>query len=195
MWRAYKHIHLRKLVHTDRLVVWDSLYIVFLGMFLTVSTFPAQALAFTNDIELSHLQLVFVRDPKLVDSAVVGIEAYPRERTVARLLVSESLTVRSTLADGSIVRVLSTAYSSTVDQTDASPFVAASGRRVGPGIIAANFLPFGTQVRIGQQIYTVWDRLNARYNDKYIVDIWMTTRSEAVRYGARIVEIEIVSLP
>jgi 3D (Asp-Asp-Asp) domain-containing protein len=193
--RGYNHHHIFTLLHADKAVLWDAVQFAILAIFLAISLFPAQALAFANGVELSHMNLIFVRDPSLADRAIVGIEAYPKERTVARMLNSDSLIVRSSLSAGSVVRVLSTAYSSTVDQTDDSPFITASGKRVGPHVMAANFLPFGTRVRIGQNEYTVWDRLNSRYDDKYIVDIWHPTRISALAYGARIVEMEIVLLP
>src|SRR3990167_4180168 len=44
--------------------------------------------------------------------------------------------------------VVATAYSSTPDQTDGSPFITANGLYVYDGLIAANFLPFGTRVKI-----------------------------------------------
>lgn len=190
-----KHQHTNALWHEGQVLVWNTVQLVVLLIFLAESLWPAHALAFVNDVELSHLNLVFVRDPTLAGTAVVGIETWPKERTVARLLKSSSLKVRSSLPPGSVVRVLSTAYSSTADQTDDSPFVTASGHRVGQGVMAANFLPFGTRVRIGQQIYTVRDRMNSRYDGKYIVDVWQPTRGAAVAWGARIVEMEIVSLP
>ncbi|MFH1354457.1 MAG: hypothetical protein ABIH36_04190 [bacterium] len=193
--RANKHKHVNAYLHEGWLLVWNTVQMTVLLIFLAESIFPARALAFVNDVELSHLNLVFVRDPTLAGTAIVGIEAWPKEKTVARLLESPSLTVRSSLPPGSAVRVLSTAYSSTADQTDGSPFITASGRRVGRGVMAANFLPFGTRVRIGQQIYTVWDRMNSRYDGKYVVDIWQPTRGAAMMWGARIVEMEIVSLP
>jgi 3D (Asp-Asp-Asp) domain-containing protein len=141
------------------------------------------------------LPLEFVRDPSLIDRAVVGVEAFPRQRTVAGLLESRSLAVTSSLPAGSLVRVLATAYSSSPQETDGSPFITASGAQVGPGTMAANFLPIGAQVRIGQNMYTILDRLNLRYNDKYVVDIWHPTRREALQFGARVVEMEIVLLP
>jgi hypothetical protein len=193
--REYNHYHTSLFVHRGLDAVADSLRLLILLVFLGTSLWPAKALAFINDVELSHMPLVFVWDPTLADRAVVGIEAFPRERTVANLLRSPSLTVRASVTEGSAVRVLVTAYSSTTDQTDGSPFITASGSWVGPGTLAANFLPFGAQVRIGQRIYTVRDRLNSRYDDKYIVDIWQPSRAQALAYGARIVEMEIVALP
>jgi 3D (Asp-Asp-Asp) domain-containing protein len=44
-------------------------------------------------------------------------------------------------------------------------------------------------------MYTVRDHLNERYNDKYVVDVWQPTHAEAMSWGARVVEVEIVSLP
>jgi len=87
-----------------------------------------------------------------------------------------------------------TAYSSTVDQTDSTPFITASNKRVRWGIVAANFLPFGTKVRIpsmyGDTVFVVEDRMNKRYWHR--VDIWMHTRQEALQFGIRNLELEIL---
>jgi 3D (Asp-Asp-Asp) domain-containing protein len=91
------------------------------------------------------------------------------------------------------VKVPMTAYSSTPDQTDDTPFITASGTHVRDGIVAANFLPIGTQVKIpemyGDKIFVVEDRMNARYH--YKMDIWMETRQEAMNFGLRYLEVEI----
>lgn len=87
-----------------------------------------------------------------------------------------------------------TAYSSTPDQTDDSPFIMASGKHVYDGAIAANFLPIGTKIRFpeiyGDKIFTVEDRMNKRY--PYKMDIWMETRGEAMKFGFRKLKYEIV---
>lgn len=87
-----------------------------------------------------------------------------------------------------------TAYSSTPDQTDDSPFIAASGKHVFDGMIAANFLPFGTKVMIpelfGDKVFTVEDRMNRRFSER--VDIWFPTRSAALRFGIQTAEIVIL---
>ncbi len=174
----------------------DALRAAVLIIWLGVSLFPSRALAFTNEVESSHLELMFVRDPQLASEAIVGIEAWPQEQTVAQILKSPSMAADYyPVVPGTTMRVLSTAYSSTADQTDISPFITASGLHTGPGVIAANWLPLGTQVRIGQQIYTVWDRMNSRYNGKYVLDIWKPTRTQALNYGVRIIKVEIVSTP
>lgn len=96
------------------------------------------------------------------------------------------------VAEDGVVPV--SAYSSTPDQTDSSPFIMASGRHVYDGAIAANFLPLGTKVRFperyGNKIFTVEDRMNKRYS--YKMDIWMETRGEAINFGVRKLKYEIV---
>ena len=86
-----------------------------------------------------------------------------------------------------------TAYSSTPDQTDSTPFITANGSHVRDGIVAANFLPFGTKVRIpevfGDKVFSVEDRMNARYY--YKMDVWMPTYEEARDFGLKYVEVEI----
>lgn len=90
--------------------------------------------------------------------------------------------------------VSATAYSSTVDQCDASPFITASGSHVRDGIIAANFLPFGAKVKIpeiyGDKVFVVEDRMNQRYQSR--IDVWMTSRGEALKFGVRTVKIEVL---
>lgn len=87
------------------------------------------------------------------------------------------------------------AYTSTVEECDSDPFVTADGSIVKDGIIATNFLPFGTKVRIpkyfGDRIFTVHDRMNARY--WYRIDIWMPFKKDALTWGVkRSAEIEVV---
>ena len=179
-------------------VAIETAYLLPAVAMIFVSLVPAQSLAFVDDIELAHQPLRFVRDPSLNETAVVGIEAFPPHRTAGGVLNSRTSRIPDAIGQavpGMAIRVLATAYSSTEDQTDASPFITAAGTRVHRGTLAANFLPFGTQVRIGNTEYTVLDRMNSRYNGKYIVDLWFPTRAEAVSFGVQVIEIEIVSLP
>ena len=91
-------------------------------------------------------------------------------------------------------KVTLTAYSSTVDQTDDTPFIAASGKHVYDGMIAANFLPFGTKVKIpalfGDKVFTVHDRMNRRYTER--VDVWFAETQDALKFGIRTAEIVIL---
>lgn len=84
-------------------------------------------------------------------------------------------------------RVTMTAYSSTPDQTDDTPFHTANGTSVHDGIVAANFLPFQTKVRFpelfGKKVFTVEDRMNRRFSQR--MDIWMESRAAAMRFGLK----------
>ncbi len=91
----------------------------------------------------------------------------------------------------------STAYTSSVEECDSDPFITADGSTTRDGIIAANFLPFGTKVRIpslfGDKIFEVHDRMNARY--WYRIDVWMEKKADMRQYGIhRNVKIEIVEM-
>lgn len=91
------------------------------------------------------------------------------------------------------ITVTATAYNSIPNQTDDTPFITASGTHVRSGVIAANFLPIGTRVRIpeefGDQIFVVEDRMNARYTKR--LDVWMEDISEARAFGVKPVTIEV----
>ena len=87
-----------------------------------------------------------------------------------------------------------TAYSSTPEETDDSPFITASGTYVRDGILATNLLPFGTEVKIpdafGNKIFVVEDRMHRRKTNN--VDIWMPSKSEALQFGIRYATIEVL---
>lgn len=88
-----------------------------------------------------------------------------------------------------------TAYSSSPDECSGDPFITASGERVGEGTLAYNYLPFGTKVRFpevfGDKIFTVTDRM-AAYKGKYIADIWMGSKAEAIQWGVKTLRMEII---
>lgn len=87
-----------------------------------------------------------------------------------------------------------TAYSSTPDQTDDTPFITASGKRVRKGIVAINGLPFGTRIKIpdlfGDKVFVVEDRMHRR--KKQNIDVWMPTREQALEFGRQKAVIEIL---
>jgi len=93
---------------------------------------------------------------------------------------------------GQKLAVTAVAYSPTVDQNDASPCITASGTVVRRGVVATNFLPIGTRLKIGEDTYVVEDRMNAKYNGKKIIDIWHPTTKEAIAFGSKRLEIEIL---
>lgn len=92
-------------------------------------------------------------------------------------------------------RITVTAYSSTPDQTDDSPFITASGVWVYDGIVASNFLAFGTKVRFPElfrdKVFTVDDKMNERFTNTR-VDIWFPDRESAKEFGIKETVMEIL---
>lgn len=91
-----------------------------------------------------------------------------------------------------------TAYNSEVAQTDDDPCTTANGFNVcqhnQEDTVAANFLKFGTKVRIpeifGDRVFVVRDRMNSRYTNH--VDVWMKGHSEAVNFGVQVATIQVI---
>jgi len=93
-----------------------------------------------------------------------------------------------------VVYMRVTAYSSSPDETDNTPFTTAMGTEVRDGIVATNALPFGTKIKIpslfGDKIFTVEDRMNKRI--KNTVDVWMAGKIKALKFGANYADIVIM---
>jgi len=94
------------------------------------------------------------------------------------------------------IKVVVTGYSSSVWETQGDPFITASGMKVRDGIVANNLLPFGTLIRLpelfGDKIFVVEDRMNPK-KGYYHIDVWFPSREEALRFGSKITEMEILS--
>lgn len=105
--------------------------------------------------------------------------------------------------------VVMTAYSSTVSQTDSTPFLTSTNQRVKLGIVAASRdllaekLPYGTQLRVvainntskcgGQKpeiILEVQDTMNKRKRNQ--LDLWLPSTSKAREWGRCEVTVEIL---
>ncbi len=178
--------------------VVEALKLLVLISFATITSFPSPALAYTNNIGGFGTGMDFVVDGKLVSQTTSGITNYDPTLSASELLNTDYARIPDytpIFYPDQIVRVIATAYSSTPGQTDSSPFTTASGTYVHTGTLAANFLPFGTEVEIAGKVYIVEDRLNARYNSTYIVDIWMASQDQALAHGIRVVEMKIIALP
>jgi 3D (Asp-Asp-Asp) domain-containing protein len=95
------------------------------------------------------------------------------------------------------IKVILTAYSSTVWQTDDTPFITANGSTVREGIVANNMLPFGTEIKIpelyGNRVFTVEDRMHSR-KGSYWVDIWFPTLEEAKAFGVKEAYVEVLEI-
>jgi len=94
-----------------------------------------------------------------------------------------------------------TAYNSDVAQCDSSPCITANGFNLCEhGIedsVAANFLKFGTKIKIpdlfGDKVFIVRDRMNKKHPDR--LDVWMLKKEDARKFGVRIAKIEILEEP
>ena len=141
-------------------------------------------------------------DEVVVAGAAQDTEEEKRETAAAPKALLEAapskiVSAAPTAAGGPVraqYHVVVTAYSSTADQTDSTPFITASGSYVRDGIVAANFLPIGAKVKMpelyGDKVFTVEDRMNQRYSDR--VDVWMADRTSAQQFGRRYTRIEVL---
>lgn len=136
-------------------------------------------------------------------SPLPGIEAQELEAQGPSLeflaINGNSLLPASSLPEPKVIRtvkVIVTAYSSTVFETDDDPFTTAAGTTVRDGIIANNLLPFGTKVRMpelyGDKIFVVEDRMNRR-KGPYHFDIWFPSHWEAKNFGAQNTYLEVLA--
>ena len=93
------------------------------------------------------------------------------------------------------IRVVVTGYSSTPWETDGDPYLTAAGTLVKDGIVANNFFPIGTKIRIpelfGNKIFVVEDRMSWKKGN-YQIDVWFPSYWEALNFGAKRTYIEIL---
>jgi len=174
-----------------------SAYLMLFGLFGQVAAMATPTVLAQGDIEsgyslvvLSPAYLTISEDPVAEENEFLILdETFIKS---ACLLDSQC----STKAEIKAVRqyVTVTAYSSTADQTDSSPFITANGTHVSDGIVACNFLPFGTKVRFpeysGDKIYVVADRMAKKNSHK--IDIWMESRGAALEFGVQRLTVEIL---
>ncbi len=170
----------------------------------SISTFRSKAMNFTAIIFVmtigSYVFFPMMANADIADDqkstehssvALVIASMQNQTKSFGSLPVSEDAPVRKTFV------IPITAYTSEAAQTDDSPCITASGmdvcKRNQEDIVAANFLPMGTRVRIpelyGDRIFTVQDRMNRRY-DKHM-DIWLKDLSQAKQFGLKITKIEV----
>lgn len=139
-------------------------------------------------------------DHRLVEVQIVQDEERTFwERVWAALRVQLTGIIRPRVGTKMVATM--SAYSPRVAETDSTPCIGARGR-VFRGMVASNFLPTGTQLRIEggglaqllgiqpDQFY-VGDRMNARYG-RYFMDIWMPKTQKALEFGRRRLEVQVV---
>ena len=83
-----------------------------------------------------------------------------------------------------------TAYTASLEECGKTDGITASGVKATEGrTIACDFLEFGTQVIISGQTYVVEDRIGSGHPSK--IDIFMTSKEEAIKFGHQKLEVEI----
>lgn len=158
---------------------------------------PANASA--NDDDLIIANEIMVKDgvtPANV-SIVTDNKLTPAEEIVATTDGAKASSTDEYIVVSTSTHVM-TAYNSEPGQTDDSPCITATGFNVcehgEEDTIAANFLKFGTKVRIpelfGDRVFVVRDRMNKRHADR--VDVWMKDRSDALKFGIKTAKIEVL---
>jgi len=105
--------------------------------------------------------------------------------------------------DNVMVKVVATGYSSSIYETDSTPFTTASNTRTRNGILALSrdlltrYTPgapfdFGDRVHVtGLGEFVVEDSMNQRWNNR--IDIWFPSRLEAIRFGVKEVYLKTVN--
>lgn len=162
-----------------------SFFVIFSIVFNSIAAYPSPIFAQET---VGGKNSVFIE----------GIEESPALLTImAHLNTSESAQIEEQSVHS--LTVVTTAYTSSVNETDSTPCITANGFNVcknnAENVIAANFLPFGTRVRIpdvyGDRVFVVHDRMNARYGYGRM-DLWMKTKQSARQFGVKRLKIEIL---
>lgn len=113
---------------------------------------------------------------------------------IARNNILTPNAVKTKKNEQKIANIWITAYSSTPEETDNTPFVTASGNHVRTGVAAANFLPFGSRFKLPEifndRVFIVEDRMHERFHDR--IDIWFSTKEEAKNFGKKLTRVEIL---
>jgi 3D (Asp-Asp-Asp) domain-containing protein len=177
LWVRLEHRLKPMRVHATNLSLISFILVV--GAYIL---FPTIANA---DIELG----VFSRDEETVSLLVESMQNETED--YGRLPTAQDADPRDTFT------IPITAYTSDPAQTDDTPCITASGLDVCEhgveNVVAANFLPIGTRVRIpelyGDRVFYVEDRMNERYY--YKMDIWMEELSDAKSFGVKSATVEV----
>ncbi|MVN86656.1 hypothetical protein GO986_07740 [Deinococcus sp. HMF7620] len=159
----------------------------------------------------SSVAAAAVRDALTVRPAVPAAPSAAQQAAQNRAAaIASTQAVREPVAltpiRGKTAIARSTAYNSVPGQTDATPFITATGTRTRPGVVALSrdllrVFPYGTRVTIEDlsgrynsmlrgRVFMVEDTMAARKTNS--VDIWMPTRTEALNWGARQIRITAV---
>ncbi len=145
-------------------------------------------------------------DARVTAAQAATVAANRAEAIAAATTTTNASSVASYRSRANTAVVRATAYNSFSNQTDSSPFITATGTRTRPGVVALsrdllNQFPYGTRIMIEDlsgrynymlrgRVFIVEDTMARRKNNS--LDIWMSTRSEALNWGARSIRITAV---
>ncbi len=125
----------------------------------------------------------------------LSFESSDNEENSPNLFLTSFLASNNPLISPKKLEITVTGYSSTPEETDDTPFITASGKAVEDGVVAANFLAFGTKIRFpelfGDKIFVVYDRMHERFSEDR-VDIWFMSTEEAKNFGIKKTIMEII---
>jgi 3D (Asp-Asp-Asp) domain-containing protein len=82
-------------------------------------------------------------------------------------------------------------------KTDA---ITASGKKAQYGMVACNWLPFGTKVKVeGLGVFTVQDRgaksqFGSKTNHIKHIDVYLPTHKQALQFGVKWLEVEVLNV-
>ncbi len=141
------------------------------------------------------LAQIYVQNAALSQTKIVKeerVEQVNKINQITKRLPQNKIKIKKT------IKVVVTAYNAVPEQTDATPCLTADGTDICANpqlkIVAANWLPFGTKIRIpeyfGDTIFEVRDRMNSRY--PYRLDVLMDSIPAAKEFGIRYLKIEII---
>jgi len=176
------------------------LLVIALSLVMLPNGQPAQAGLWDNSLLqkegssfLSRIKEIF-SFPGLNKPVIEKRERFPSDPQIMDYVKEDISRLLKTYEIKRTYTVSATGYSSEVWQTDSTPFTTASNTHVRDGVIAANFLPFGTLVRIpeifGGKIFIVEDRMNSRY--WFNVDVWFADTTVAKAFGRKTITIEVL---
>ena len=90
------------------------------------------------------------------------------------------------------VLVLCTAYTASFEECGKTDGITACGLPAVQGVtVAADDLPFGTEVIINNQHYVVQDRFGGGHKNR--IDIYMNNKEDALKFGRQYHFVEIVN--
>jgi len=112
-----------------------------------------------------------------------------------------------------VMTLKATAYTSSVRETDSTPFITATGARTRIGIIAVSQdmlreLPYGSKVMLEDlgttggkgkgrfnylfkdRVFVVEDTMHPRKRER--LDVWLPDRNTAIRFGVRNVRVTVI---